>query len=65
MQGSPAGGGNMLAIQGSVQDPDFLLLVILIVTLAVLFWRITIKLLAIGVISLIILGLAELWRILH
>jgi hypothetical protein len=55
----------MLAIQESVQDPSFLVLVILIIALAVLFWRIAIKLLAIGVISLVILGLSELWRILH
>lgn len=55
----------MLGIQGSVQDPGFLALVIVIVTLAVIFWRIAIKLLAIGMILLVILGLSELLRILH
>jgi hypothetical protein len=55
----------MPAIQGSVQDPGFLVIVIVIVTLAVAFWRIAIKLLAISVILLVILGLSELLRILH
>lgn len=55
----------MPAIQGSVQGPGFLTLVIVIVTLTVVFWRIALKLLAIGAISLVILGLFELWRLLH
>ncbi len=55
----------MPAIQGSVQDPGFLVLVILVVTLGVLFWRFAIKLLVIGAISLVVLGLSELWRLLH
>jgi hypothetical protein len=49
----------------AIQDPGFLAAVILIVTLAVIFWRIAVKLLAIGVIMLVVLGFTELWRILH
>ena len=47
----------------AVQDPGFLAAVIIMVTLAVIFWRIAVKLLAIGVIMLVILGLTELLRI--
>jgi hypothetical protein len=61
MHGASSGGGRMPAIQ----DPGFLAAVILIVTLAVIFWRIAVKLLAIGVIMLVVLGFTELWRILH
>ena len=49
----------------AIQDPGFLAAVIIMVTLAVIFWRIAVKLLAIGVIMLVILGLTELLRILH
>jgi hypothetical protein len=61
MHGASSLGGRMPAIQ----DPGFLAAVILIVTLAVIFWRIAVKLLAIGVIMLVVLGFTELWRILH
>jgi hypothetical protein len=60
-----AGGGFMFAAQGLPQDPGFVMLMILIITLAVIFWRLVIKLLAIGVILLVVLGLYELLRILH
>lgn len=55
----------MLAVQGPVQDPGFVVLVILVVTVAVVFWRTAIKLLAIGVILLVILGLYECFRVMH
>lgn len=56
----------MLAAPGPSQDPEFLMLVILIIiTLAVIFWRVTIKLVLIGIIFLLALGLFELLRILH
>ena len=48
------------------RDPGSLILIILaIATSAVIFWRIVIKLVIIGAVSLVILGLLELWQGLH
>jgi hypothetical protein len=56
----------MLAAQGPSQDPEFLMLVMLIIiALAVIFWRVAIKLAVISMIFLLVLGLSELLRILH
>jgi hypothetical protein len=56
----------MFAAQASTQDPSSLIPVVLVlITGAVVFWRVMIKALTIGLILLIVLGLSELMRNLH
>jgi hypothetical protein len=56
----------MLAAQASAQDPGSLVPVALVViTGAVIFWRILIKAVAIGLILLAVLGLVELLQSFH
>lgn len=51
----------MFATQGPTQDPNSLIpIALVIITAALVFWRTVIKLLAIGVILLVVLGVSEL-----
>lgn len=57
---------SMFAAQGSTQDPSSLSLVALVViTGAVVFWRTMIKVAAIGLMLLVVLGAFELLQNLH
>ena len=52
---------NVFVTQGPAQDPSSLVpIALVVITAALVFWRTLIKLLAIGVILLIVLGLSEL-----
>lgn len=56
----------MFSAQGASQDPGSLMLIILIIISGVVFfWRMVIKLAIIGVILLMVLGLSELLRSVH
>jgi hypothetical protein len=56
----------VFAALGSSQDPSSLVpIVLIVITGLVVFWRTAIKLLAIAMTLLVVLGLSDLLRILH
>ena len=56
----------MFAAQGASQDPSSLILVaLMVIATVVIFWRTMIKLLAIAVILLVVMGFSELLHGLH
>ena len=56
----------MFATQGPAQDPSSLIpIALVLITTALIFWRTVVKLLAIGIILLVVLGVADLLHGLH
>lgn len=56
----------MFSTKGPTQDPSFLIpIALLLITTALIFWRTVIKLLVIGIILLVVLGVAYLLHGLH
>lgn len=56
----------MFSTRGSAQDPSSLIpIALVLITAALIFWRTVVKLLAIGIILLVVLGVASLLHGLH
>ena len=59
-------GGRVFATQEPAHDPSSLIpIALVLITAALVFWRTVVKLLAIGIILLVVLGLADLLHSLH